>query len=229
MRITALVLTLFKGRGTGSRTGETQRGRRVAGERGAGHTTLKNPQLHARTGRAPQRRCRATDRTEPWPRMLRNAGLGGQDSHRMGGRKKSVNGRYGMWHQDINWACQRTVFHLCPTLPELPRSPNHNQVRLVRSRAGELLAPIIEGDGLLGDNTSCIPKNTPSLATCLVCHCPTLVPYFLVGHRLFRGMNLQRQAVLVSLVFTMFGCFGTTTALIRATRPDQTTHFPAAD
>lgn len=80
-----------------------------------------------------------------------------------------------MWHQDINWACQRTVFHLCPTLPELPTFSESQPAPTCS--VGSRGAPCTNHRRWpLGDNTSCIPKNAPSLATCcLVYHCPTLM------------------------------------------------------
>ncbi|KAK1774533.1 hypothetical protein QBC45DRAFT_424766 [Copromyces sp. CBS 386.78] len=88
-----------------------------------------------------------------------------------------------------------------PNPSRASRSPNHNQLRLVRSRAGELLAPIMErwplGDNqehaVFGQLLSRLPlPNAGAL---------------LLDRRQVIPWNLHRQTVLVSLVFTMLlGC-----------------------
>lgn len=99
-------------------------------------------------------------------------GIGGRI--RMGGGKV---GKRAAWHV----ASRHTLglpANCVPFVPNPSRASTFSESQPAPTcSVGSRGAPCTNHLGWpLDDNTSCIPKNTPSLATCL-CHCPTLVPY----------------------------------------------------
>lgn len=146
-----------------------------------------------------------------------------------------------MWHQDINWACQRTVFHLCPTLPELPTFSESQPAPTcsVGSRGAPCTNHLRSPTTAFGrQHILHSPKNTPSfdnflsrcLSSAIAQRCLPGAPLFLAGHRLSRGTNLHCQPVFGEPRLSR--CLGVMARRRRhlSGQPIQTTtHFPTAD